>query len=233
MLINISIDDVSPHPESSVRVVDRCFDLLRQFPRMKFTLFIPTAYWRTQKHTSHSPLQINEFPEFCEALKTLPAENFELCYHGHYHGTSTSDNDEFQSLNYDQAREKFLEMFEVVERCGLGSFFKPIFRPPAWRMSPDSFDAAKDAGIRTLALSPKEYAKNVYAGKDEEFENVVYYDCNPPFDDLTVKDKVEVVYHACEWDRNYFSIDLMKQLSEWLQKVENVNFCFVEELCVR
>ena len=26
--VNISIDDVSPHPRSSIRVVDRCFEIL-------------------------------------------------------------------------------------------------------------------------------------------------------------------------------------------------------------
>ena len=32
--VNISIDDVSPHPKSSTKVLDRCFELIEQFPEL-------------------------------------------------------------------------------------------------------------------------------------------------------------------------------------------------------
>jgi hypothetical protein len=39
--VNISIDDISPHPQSSTKVLDRCFELINVFPEIKFSLFIP------------------------------------------------------------------------------------------------------------------------------------------------------------------------------------------------
>ena len=45
--VNISIDDVCPHPASSIEVVDRCFEILKEIPEAKFTLFVPMAYYRT------------------------------------------------------------------------------------------------------------------------------------------------------------------------------------------
>ena len=66
MKINISIDDVSPHPKSSISVVNRCFRLIQEFPDIKFTLFVPIAYWRTTRAevSTPGPLQINFFTDF-------------------------------------------------------------------------------------------------------------------------------------------------------------------------
>lgn len=231
MKINISIDDVSPHPMSSVKVLDRCHELISKFPSIKFTLFIPMAYWRSVKPeiATKYPLRVDAFPEFCKTLHSLNPDNFELCYHGLFHGIpGKSDNDEFQYLNKHEAIEKFILMFKIANEAKLN--MKPVFRPPAWRMSPDAIYAAKECGIKTLALSPKQYAKQTYAGAENTFRKVVYYNCNPPFDELNCHDKLEIVYHACEWDKNYLSVELSNQLSEWLEKQENFDFCFIEDL---
>ena len=42
--VNISIDDVSPHPLSSVKVLERCYEIIKVFPDVKFSLFVPIAY---------------------------------------------------------------------------------------------------------------------------------------------------------------------------------------------
>lgn len=231
MKINISIDDVSPHPMSSVKVLDRCHELISKFPSIKFTLFIPMAYWRSVKPeiATKYPLRVDAFPEFCKTLHSLNPDNFELCYHGLFHGIpGKSDNDEFQYLNKHEAIEKFILMFKIANEAKLN--MKPVFRPPAWRMSPDAIDAAKECGIKTLALSPKQYAKQTYAGAENTFRKVVYYNCNPPFDELTCHDSLEIVYHACEWDKNYLSVELSNHLSDWLEKQENFDFCFIEDL---
>ena len=120
MKINISIDDVSPHPLSSIRVIERCNEIISIFPSAKFSLFVPIAYWRTVKHgtTTDKPLSIDLFPDFCNFISKLSKENFEICYHGFYHGIpGISDNDEFQRLNADDAKQKFQTMFEVVDRA--------------------------------------------------------------------------------------------------------------------
>ena len=126
-LINISIDDITPHPRASVRVLDRCFELIEKFPDIKFSLFVPVSYWRTKKPNTITqyPLQIDLFPDFCKFIKELPDSNFEICYHGFYHGIpGQSDNDEFKTLNYDQASHCFEAMFEVVRRANLYDKFK-------------------------------------------------------------------------------------------------------------
>jgi len=233
MKVNISIDDVSPHPLSSTKVLDRCYELIKEFPDIKFSLFIPLAYWRTTRPgiATRSPLCIDLFPDFCKILQELPEKNFEICYHGLFHGIpGKSDNDEFEKLTKNEALDKFNTMFQIAKNANLFVKFKPIFRPPAWRMSPNAIIAAKEAEIKILALSPKEYAKKTYEGEENNFSKVVYYNCNPPFDDLCAYDSTEVVYHACEWDKNYLNEDLTRQLSHWLNQQENVNFRFIEDL---
>jgi len=233
--LNISIDDVSPHPLSSVKVLDRCYEIIDKFPDVKFSLFIPIAYWRTIKKGTITdfPLRIDKFKDFCNTLLSLPDKNFELCYHGLCHGIpGKSDNDEFQYLNYDDALHIFLMMSKIVENANLKDKFKKIFRPPAWRMSPDAIKAADEFGYDILALSPKEYAKKIYCGKDEEFKNVVYYNVNPPYDELKLFNNTEIVYHACEWDKNYLSVKMKDDLINFLNtNKEKINFCFLEGLC--
>lgn len=238
MKINISIDDVSPHPLSSVKVLNRCFELLKEIPDIKFSLFVPVAYWRTTRPSisTRRPLRLDEFPEFCGVLKNLPKQNFEVCYHGLFHGIpGVNDNDEFHHVDSQEAIQKFSEMFEIVKNAGLVEVFKPIFRPPAWRMSPHAISVAKNAGIRTLALSPVQYAKDTYQKADELFRNVVYYDCAPPFSNLPDEPvhSLEIVYHACEWDKNYLSVELADQLLKWIKKSSistPIEYKFIEEL---
>ncbi len=147
-LVNISIDDVTPHPFSSTRVLEQCFSLINKFPDIKFTLFIPTSYWRTVKPsiaTSH-PLQLDRFPDFCKQIRELPAENFEIGFHGHYHGIpGKSDNDELQDLNYAQAKEVIASMKKTVKDAGLEGVYRPIIRPPDHALS-----HAKDNGSNPL-----------------------------------------------------------------------------------
>lgn len=233
MKVNISIDDVSPHQKASVKVLDRCFELIKIFPEIKFTLFIPIAYWRTIKPeiTTAIPLRIDQFPDFCNVLKNLPSNNFEIAYHGLYHGIpKRSDNDEFQNLTYDEACQKFDSMFEIVQLAGLTEVFKPIFRPPAWRMSSHAIKSAKDKGIEILALSPEDYALSTYGGAQNTFGKVVYYNCSPPFKDLVEREKNEIVYHACEWDRNFLNVEQTKNLIEFFYRSKTIKFCFIDGL---
>jgi predicted deacetylase len=237
MKINISIDDVSPHPNSSISVLDRCFELIDIFPDIKFTLFVPIAYWRTVKSeiATPRPLQIDQFVDFCNALRLLPENNFEICYHGLHHGIpGKSDNDEFQYLTYESAVEKFNLMFSIVKNANLDEKFKMIFRPPAWRMSPGAFDAAEKVGIQLLALSPKDYAQKIYDNKDKSSfwkDKVVYYHANPPFDPLVERETIEIVYHACQWDQNFLNNEKRSELERFLtSSKERIEFCFIKEL---
>lgn len=237
MKINISIDDVTPHPRSGVGVLTQCENLRQEFPGIKFTLFVPTAYYRTVPSPPESvcekPLFISEHPDFCDVLRRLPPENYELAFHGHHHGIpGRSNNDELQCCDYQQAVDIISCMKSEVIKAGLDNVFKPILRPPAWRMSPSAFDAARDCGIRTLALSPKEYARKTYGGKDTSIDwlgHIVYYDSAPPFDPLTVKEKLELVFHACLWDGNSLHDAHTLMLMNFLSSNDHVP-CFIEQL---
>jgi predicted deacetylase len=228
--VNISIDDVSPHPASSAKVLERCQEIIDVFPEAKFSLFIPVAYWRTMGETAtEQPLRLDQYPEFCEEIKNL-SSNFEIAYHGLFHGIpKESNNDEFQYLNFSQTTQRLNMMKKIVDNAGLE--FKPYFRPPAWRMSGEAITASREWGIEILALSPEQYAKETYGGEEAQLDDVVYYNVNPPFKPLSLYEKTEVVYHACEWDKNYLDREKTDQLIDFLsQRREQINFCFLEEL---
>lgn len=231
--INISIDDVSPHPKSSLKVVDRCFELIEKFPDIKFSLFVPIAYWRTRTRgaISKNPYVIWKYPEFCQGLKDLPSKNFEICYHGYYHGIpGQTDNDEFWKITYDEAVDRVESMKGRVERAGLTDLFKPIFRPPAWRLAPHCWDALHEGGFKLFAVTDLPYALETYAGKDKEYRSN-YSTIFPPFRDLQLKESCGIVYHACEWDRNFLNKKNTDSLSEFLEKnIEEIEFVFMEDL---
>ena len=67
--------------------------------------------------------------------------------------------------------------------------------------------------------------KGDYAGGTAYVKNdVVYYNCNPPFDDLELYEKTEIVYHACEWDKNYLSKETGEQYLQLKQFKLVLNF---------
>jgi len=234
--VNISIDDVSPHPQSSTKVLHNCYDILSVFPDAKFTLFVPVSYWRTIGPTATpQPLQLDLYPEFCQELQELDKNTFEVCYHGFHHGIpGKSNNDELQTMGYQEALKCIELMRGMVNKSGLSSVFKDVLRPPAWRMSPNVFDACKDTGINTLALSADEYANVTYGDRDKTDhwkDKVIYYTCAPPFKPLELSEKTEIVFHACEWDANLLSDILTIELIQFLKDHEGqYKFSFIEGL---
>lgn len=234
-LVNISIDDVSPHPLSSLKVINNCNKILKEFPDCKFTLFVPISYWRTCKSgvATKTPLPIDKFPDFCKILKLLNPNNFEIAYHGYHHGIpGKSDNDEMRWLSFDEMKKLLAIMKNTVKNAGCENVFKNILRPPAWRMSPEAIEACVGE-IDILALSPDKYEDGSldYGGKDIEFGNVVYFNACPPFKPLSLYPKTEIVYHACEWDKNYLGDQLTQELVGFLRtNKDNIKFCFMDEM---
>ncbi len=231
--VNISIDDVSPHPKASVKVLDRCHELISKFPSIKISLFVPIAYWRTQRIgvQTKDPLVIHKFPDFCKTLKDLSPANFEVCYHGYYHGIPwKNDNNEFLDITKEDASKRWISMQDRVQRANLEDVFKPIFRPPAWRMGPDAWDALSEGGVELFAVSDIDYALESYQGKDKEYRSN-YSTIFPPFRPLEIKESCGIVYHACEWDRNYLDKKHTEDLSDFLTEHEqDIEFVFMENL---
>lgn len=234
MKVNISIDDVSPHPKSSTKVLNECYRIIDAFPDAKISLFIPISYWRTMKKgvSTEKPLQINLFPDFCEKIKSLSSDNFEICYHGFYHGIpGKSDNDELRNIDYKSSIELIKIMREVVRLAGLEDTFKQILRPPAWRMSKECFDACNDSGIEILALTDHKHPDGSldYFEKDVEFKKVTYANMWPPTKPLhSNSDLACIVYHACEWDSNYLNGSNCNSLLEFLSMQKSIQFEFME-----
>ena len=59
--LNISIDDVSPHPNSGIdKLLPRFKRIIERYPDVKFTLFVPTAYFRQIKFRTEKPLLLSD-----------------------------------------------------------------------------------------------------------------------------------------------------------------------------
>jgi hypothetical protein len=229
--LNISIDDISPHPMSSTKVLEQCERVIQEFPESKFSLFIPIAHWRTIRPTvaTKNPFIISNYPEFCDVLKNLPKENYEICYHGYYHGIpGENDNNEFLDLTYDQTVEKFKLMKQTVEDAGLSEVFKPIFRPPNWKMGPEAWDALHDQGIKIFAVNDDEKFIETYKGKQDQYRTNICTSA-PPFKPLALKENTVFVYHASNWDKNYLNDSMANQLILFLRDNKHmINFTFME-----
>lgn len=233
MNFSICIDDVSPHPKSSTSVLSKCLPLIKRYPGVKFSLFVPMAYFRFGRHGTEGPLSLSKYPEFCQQLKSLDPKIFELCYHGYFHGNPAqqSSNDEFHKLGYTEARSLFDLMLSEAESCGIIKLMKPYFRPPAFRMSPEAIEAALDSGIELLALNPEERYMQTYKGAQEKISFLTYSDFCPPHSPLvkTNNHKAQVTYHACEWLDNYLSEKNVSQLIEHLDSYDDLTFSHLKE----
>ena len=228
MKINISIDDVSPHPDSSTDVINVCSDLIDIFDDIKFTLFIPMAYTRLGEKT----YCLRDYADFCTTINNLDSGRFELGWHGFLHGIiGRSNNDEFRYLTVDKANEKIKMMFDVANDIGIIKKIKPIFRPPAFWLSDESFAAIKKNNIKILALSP--YIN--YNRKDIIFndgnDRVIYFDSLPPIYPLVKKNVLSIVYHSSKWSKNRLDENRKKELISFLKSIdEPKKFVFMEDM---
>jgi len=229
--INISIDDISPHPLSSIKVINQCYKLISEFPNIKFSLFIPIAYWRTIGNTStKKPLYLHKYPEFCNSLKKLDSKNFELGYHGYYHGIpNVTNNDEFKQLTEKQTKEKIFLMEEEINKCNLKDNFKKIFRPPAWRLSDSAINVFQNNNFKLcLSKNPSPITNEVFYNK--VIKNANYANSFPPLiplEKIQGMNEMNIVYHACEWDKNYLNMTKVNELSKFLKNIDNKEFVFM------
>lgn len=219
--LNISIDDISPHPKSSTKILNKCNDIISVFNEVKFTLFIPMAFTRLKEKTYF----ISENENFCNTLSNLSSENFELGWHGYYHGIiNNSNNDEFRYLKYNDCSRILDLMYKEAEKAKIKHLFKPIFRPPAFHMSSDCFKCLYENGIKKLCIS----SKINYNNSEEEFIKlggfVNYYNANPPLISFPENKDTYAFYHACEWDVSYLN-DFLKD--DLIKFITNNNFEFV------
>lgn len=230
MKINISIDDVSSRPGSDTSCLENCFWLIEKYPDVKFTLFVVTAYQRF-RDGDPIPYFIND-KKTAGILRALPSKNFEIGIHGLSHGQiypNVNNNNEFQDIDYVTALSRMVTAEWMLQNSKIP--YKRIFRPSAYRMSPPAFAAAQSFGY-ALCLKKEEYLDRVYQGEDESYNGkVIYADITPGHDEFIMKDSLEIVYHALEKDKSYFSKEKARELDMFLQSIqENIEFCFIEDL---
>lgn len=205
--INISIDDVSPHPLSSIVVLNQCFKLIKSFSSIKFTLFVPMAYCLHEE----SPCFVSNHSDFCKQLKELSPNSFEFGWHGYHHDqwnkTYNVKDREFRTVSYEDTNSIFKKMFLEAEKAGILNLFKPIFRPPAFKISCDALRFCKDRKISVAST----------------------YDSAPPIKPLCLLDKTEILYHACIWNKNYLDETKTKDLECFLKKhIGDIEFSFID-----
>jgi hypothetical protein len=238
-IINISVDDISPHPQSSHRCLQWCHKLVDMYPDIKISLFVPTAYWRTipikdWDTSTPQPLSLIDSPELCDVLRRLNPKNFEVCYHGMYHGIpGESNNYEFKNLTVEETKIRLDDMMRPVKQVGLQDVFKKILRPPSWFMSGDAIIAAQEMGFEYISLAPEKKIRKFYETKDKDYDNITYYNICPPYvpypKDIYYKNTI--VFHACEWSENYLNKANFTALTKFLETNKHrISYEFTENM---
>ena len=219
--INISIDDVCPYKRTGLSAVNSILKIIPDFPDIKISLFVPTAFRRLSE--SKKIHLLTNYPDFVKKLKSLPPNNFEICYHGHFHCNKDhkSNNDEFRYFSSSEAFDRLMKSKIVFNDAGITP--KNVFRPPGFWLSPHSFQACKKFGIKILALAPDRRYVKWYRGQEKTYKHVVYVGPQKNSGDL------EIMYHAGHKSRDFLSDDAAFRLKKWLLKHKSTfSFTFLE-----
>lgn len=219
MLINISIDDISPHPKMGLDCLRNLDSLLNKFPNIKISLFVPTSICRYK--FGEKKYCLLDYPKFVEEIKKLP-NNFEICYHGHFHGNKVkkSNNDEFRYLDATKTQELLNTSYKIFKETGIS--VKNVFRPPGFWMSQWAFEGCKNFGIKTLALNRDKRYRKCYNRQHKSFNNVVWVGKNT--------DYIEMFFHAGKDQRNYIGKESVKIIMNTINNYKDIEFVFLEQL---
>lgn len=211
-IVNISIDDVCPHPIMGMDAVNRLSGLLDLYPKLKCSLFVPTRLKRYKYKEKDYPLE--NYPKFVDQLKSLPSENFEICYHGHFHGhkQNKSNNDEFRYLSALDTFDK-LETSQIIFDS-LGIKVKPVFRPPGFWLGADAFLGCKEFGIKTLALNNDIKYSACYLGEQLKYDRVIFIGRQPNNQRF-----FEIMFHAGRDQKDFFNNIAFHELKTKLSKL--------------
>ncbi len=221
--INISLDDVCPHKQMGLDAAHRLADLVEHFPGIKFSLFVPTSLRRVRESKKRHCLL--DYPKFVDGLLALPSDNFEICYHGHMHCNKPhkSNNDEFRYLNTTQALNIMNESKSIFEQTKIP--VRPVFRPPGFWMSKDSFAACKQFGIKVLALVHTKKHLKCYKGEDGRYQHVVYVGSQPQ-----KKECVEMLFHSHKKAKDSFDKRTFRNLLRTLRSNQKaIRFISMEQ----
>lgn len=231
MILNLSIDDISPNEEFGEKVFVECQKFLDKYVNGKITLFLIMAY---KKKNDKNVSYFYENEKFLQKVHSLPSENYQLAWHGYHHSLgNTSNNDEFKFLNKAEAEDLFEKMREVALKSDLLTKIKPVFRPPAFWINKLAAKGLSDCGITTFALSKLKHHILYYnTGKSDNFGlcseqnpsvnwnfgKINYFDSMPPLIPLKKDNNINIVYHAGISSANFFKSN---ELCSFLEKCED------------
>ena len=221
---NLSLDDFSPHPRAGLdfKVIDQCNRLIEKYPEIKINLFTPAAYCRL----GEEPCFLSDNMEWVARAKDLP-DNYRINLHGLYHRRTggkhpVSNNDEWQFLNYDEAKHKMVEMVNEFKVVGLK--FYNTFRPPGWKISISAARALTEKGA--IIAGNEEYFNRI-SPKVSDLKWVSYnWDITSP---CKIKGDVIAYGHTSDWTNNYMD-DTRYNLVDELLMSDNFEFKFIEEM---
>ena len=215
MKIQIGIDDLCPRPTQSFELWHNVERLLEA--GLKVDLFVTFAMIRD----GDGPYTLNEHPEFIQRLKLISQhDNVALNVHGYNHSCPPSNNDEFLSNDYATLDTKLTAIENIIKDTGLN--FTKVFRPPAFRISPEAVEALKNHGYTHLSLYKGHKTGHIYESSYRKLNldgiKVHYSNCAPPTDELISGDLAET-YHFSTWLTNALSD---KNTNDLLAKLEQV-----------
>lgn len=216
MRIQIGIDDLCPRPEQGFELWHNVDVLLAL--GLKVDLFVTFAMIRD----NDGPYTLTDYVKFVDQLHEVSERpGVALNVHGYNHSCHNSNNDEFLSSDYKALDAKLTSIDKIIDDTGLD--FKKVFRPPAFKISPEGVDALKDHGYTHLSLYKGHKTGHLYDSFYDKLNldgiKVHYSNCAPPTDELVSGD-LAATYHFSTWLANALSDENTNDLLSKLEDAE-------------
>ena len=215
---------MSPHPRAGLNFesIGWCDKLIEKYPDIKINLFVPAAYCRL----GEQPCYLSKNPEWVKKVNNL-SDNYRINMHGMFHRrvdgkNSKSNNDEFQFLNAQNAKNMIDKMTKEFKKAGLK--FNRTFRAPGWKLS--------SGAIVSLIRS-----KFVIAGSKEYYDKYIkqfpvlkdkYISYNWDLISKAPNEDIFVAAHTSIWTNNYFNEEMFNVVKNELERDE-FKFVFIED----
>tara|TARA_R110002110_G_scaffold298588_1_gene512945 strand:+ start:1430 stop:2101 length:672 start_codon:yes stop_codon:yes gene_type:complete len=191
MKVQIGIDDLCPRPTQGLELWPNVEKLLAV--GLKVDLFVTFAMIRD----GDGPYILTDYTKFVDQLHEISERpGVALNVHGYNHSCLTSNNDEFLLSDYKALDAKLTAIDKIIDETGLD--FKRVFRPPAFKISPEGVNALKDHGYTHLSLYKGHRTGHLYTPLYNKLNldgiKVHYSNCAPPSDELIDGD-LSATYH--------------------------------------
>ena len=83
-----------------------------------------------------------------------------------------------------------------------------------------------EEGFKLFALTNLDYAMAYYSGEEQKYPST-FSNQFPPFSGLYEEERCGIVYHACEWDKNYLDKEKTQELIHFIDECRNHSFEFL------